>query len=309
MIYKIKILLTIIIILLVNQKISFAKENKILFKINNEIITSIDILNEIRYLNLINKDFKSTNKNLKIEIAKNSLIREKIKNNELNKLNINFDVEDELFEKIIQNNLKNLNISNKKDFNLFFKNNDISPLLIKKKILIEVMWKQLIYNKFYQQVKIDKNKIEKEILRSKTQKEYLLSEIMIETESKQNLENKFEKIKTTIKNNNFSVAALNHSISETSKNGGKLGWIKENVLSQKIKDELNKIETGKFTEPILIPGGFLILKIEDIRKIETKLDINNQIKSIIEKKTNEQLSMFSNIYFKKLKKNTYVDEL
>jgi len=132
---------------------------------------------------------------------------------------------------------------------------------------------------------------------------------MIETESKQNLENKIEKIKTTIKNNNFSIAALNHSISETSKNGGKLGWIKENVLSQKIKDELNKIETGKFTDPILIPGGFLILKIEDIRKIETKLDINNQIKSIIEKKTNEQLSMFSNIYFKKLKKNTYVNEL
>ena len=304
-----KILFFFVFYILLFSSLTFAKENKILFKINNEIITSIDILNEIRYLNLINKDFKSTNKNLKIEIAKNSLIREKIKNNELNKLNINFDVEDELFEKIIQNNLKNLNISNKKDFNLFFKNNDISPLLIKKKILIEVMWKQLIYNKFYQQVKIDKNKIEKEILRSKTQKEYLLSEIMIETESKQNLENKIEKIKTTIKNNNFSIAALNHSISETSKNGGKLGWIKENVLSQKIKDELNKIETGKFTDPILIPGGFLILKIEDIRKIETKLDINNQIKSIIEKKTNEQLSMFSNIYFKKLKKNTYVDEL
>ena len=304
-----KILFFFVFYILLFSSLTFAKENKILFKINNEIITSIDILNEIRYLNLINKDFKSTNKNLKIEIAKNSLIREKIKNNELNKLKINFDVEDELFEKIIQNNLKNLNISNKKDFNLFFKNNDISPLLIKKKILIEVMWKQLIYNKFYQQVKIDKNKIEKEILRSKTQKEYLLSEIMIETESKQNLENKIEKIKTTIKNNNFSIAALNHSISETSKNGGKLGWIKENVLSQKIKDELNKIETGKFTDPILIPGGFLILKIEDIRKIETKLDINNQIKSIIEKKTNEQLSMFSNIYFKKLKKNTYVDEL
>ena len=304
-----KILFIFAFYILLFSSLTFAKENKILFKINNEIITSIDILNEIRYLDLINKDFKSTNKNLKIEIAKNSLIREKIKNNELNKLNINFDVEDELFEKIIQNNLKNLNISNKKDFNLFFKNNDISPLLIKKKILIEVMWKQLIYNKFYQQVKIDKNKIEKEILRSKTQKEYLLSEIMIETESKQNLENKIEKIKTTIKNNNFSVAALNHSISETSKNGGKLGWIKENVLSQKIKDELNKIETGKFTDPILIPGGFLILKIEDIREIETKLDINNQIKSIIEKKTNEQLGMFSNIYFKKLKKNTYVDEL
>ena len=156
-----KIFLLFVFHILFYPNVTIAKENKILFKVNNEIITSIDIINEIRYLDLINKDFKSTNKNLKIEIAKNSLIREKIKNNELNKLNINFDVEDELFEKIIQNNLKNLNISNKKDFNLFFKNNDISPLLIKKKILIEVMLKQLIYNKFYQQVKIDKNKIEK----------------------------------------------------------------------------------------------------------------------------------------------------
>ena len=56
--------------ILLFSSLTFAKENKILFKINNEIITSIDILNEIRYLNLINKDFKSTNKNLKIEIAK-----------------------------------------------------------------------------------------------------------------------------------------------------------------------------------------------------------------------------------------------
>ena len=107
-----KILFFFVFYILLFSSLTFAKENKILFKINNEIITSIDILNEIRYLNLINKDFKSTNKNLKIEIAKNSLIREKIKNNELNKLNINFDVEDELFEKIIQNNLKNLKISN-----------------------------------------------------------------------------------------------------------------------------------------------------------------------------------------------------
>ena len=303
-----KIFLLFIFHILFYPNITIAKENKILFKVNDKIITSVDILNEIKYLDLINKDFKDTKDNLKIEIAKNSLIREKIKNNELSKLNINLNIKDELFDEIIRNNLKNINIDNQKDFNLFFKNNDIDPQLIKEKIIIEVMWKQLIYQKYIKKVKIDKKKIENDLLKSKIQKEYLLSEILIETDSKQSLENKLELIKKTIKENNFSIAALNYSISESSKNGGKLGWIKENVLSKKIKDKLNQIETGKYTDPILIPGGFLILKIEDIRKTEVKLDIKNQIQSIVEKKTNEQLSRFSNIYFKKLKKNTFVNE-
>ena len=303
-----KIFLLFIFHILFYPNITIAKENKILFKVNNKIITSVDILNEMKYLDLINKDFKDTKDNLKIEIAKNSLIREKIKYNELSKLNVNFNIKDELFDEIIRNNLKNINIDNQKDFNLFFKNNDIDPKLIKEKIIIEVMWKQLIYQKYIKKVKIDKKKIENDLLKSKIQKEYLLSEILIEMDSKQSLENKLELIKKTIKENNFSIAALNYSISESSKNGGKLGWIKENVLSKKIKDKLNQIETGKYTDPILIPGGFLILKIEDIRKTEVKLDIKNQIQSIVEKKTNEQLSRFSNIYFKKLKKNTFVNE-
>ena len=127
---------------------------------------------------------------------------------------------------------------------------------------------------------------------------------MIETEKREDVNKKLVLIDRTIKEQGFSIAALNFSISESSKNGGKLGWIKENVLSKKIKDQLSLIQTGEYTNPVIIPGGFLILKIEDTRIKEIDLNTNNLFQNIIEKKTNEQLSRFSNIYLNKLKKDT-----
>ena len=286
----------------------YAEENKILFKINNKIITTIDILNEVKYLSLINSDFKNTDKNIKIEIAKNSLIREKIKNLELINLNLNFQINDDLFGEIIKNNFKTLKLKNIEEFNFFCEKNNLEPLIIKRKIITEVMWRQLVYKKFIQRVSIDRNEIKQDILNKNIQKEYLLSEILVLADEKEKLDKKLEKIYLIIKEKNFSVAALNYSISDTSKNGGKLDWIRESVLNDKIKEQLNHIMIGEITKPITIPGGFLILKIEDIREIEIKSDINKQVEIIVEKKTNEQLNMFSNIYFNKLKKDTIIDE-
>ncbi len=303
-----KKIVLVIFSLTILSNISFSKENKILFKIDNEIITTIDIFDEIKYLSIINSEFKNTDKNLKIEIAKNSLIREKVKKIELNKFNLNFQPEDKLFMQIIQNNFNYLKIDNIDEFNLFFKENNLDPLSIKKKILNEIMWKQLIYNKFIEKVIINEKQIERNILSKKIQREYLLSEILVEADEKSGLEKKFELINQTIKEKNFSIAALNYSISDTSKNGGKLGWIKENALSQIIKKQLNFKKKGEITNPITIPGGFLILKIEDVKETEKKLDLNKEIKNIIEKQKNEQLNMYSNIYFNKLKKNVKINE-
>ena len=140
------------------------------------------------------------------------------------------------------------------------------------------------------------------------QKEYLLSEILVETDKKNILEKKFKLINQIIEENNFSIAALNYSASDTSKNGGKLGWIKENALNQKIRKQLNSIKKGEITKPITVPGGFLILKVEDIKETERKLNLNKEIKNIIENQTNEQLNMFSNIYLNKLKKNAKIEQ-
>ena len=288
--------------------ISFSNENKILLKLNNEIITTIDILNEVKYLTLVSDDFKKSDENLKIEVAKNSLVKEKIKKIGLNNLNINFQINDDIFEEIIKNNLNILNIKTIDDFNQYFQENNINPFLIREKILTDIMWKQYIYNNFKEKVKIDKKQIEKNILNKKIQKEFLLAEILFSTENKNNLKKKLSLINKTIQEKNFSAAALKYSISDTSKNGGKLGWIKENALNKTIKNQLNLTKVGGITNPITVPGGFLILKIEDIKEKEVKLDLNKEIKNIIDRQTNEQLNTFSSIYFNKLKKNIKINE-
>ena len=287
---------------------ALAKENKILVKVNNEIITSVDILNEINFLSYANKEFINIEKNQQIQIAKNSLIKDKIKYLEILKFKTNLNLEDENFERIMKNYFINQNIQNLEDLEILINNKNLDMEFVREKILIDSFWKALIYEKFNRNVKIDESEIKKNILEKEKQKEYLLSEIVFTLNKEEKLDQKLEKITNIIKKRNFTEAALNFSISDTSGNGGDLGWIKENVLNKKIKNELKTINTGEFTSPITIPGGFLILYKKDSREIKNSLNVNDEIKSIINRKTNDQLNRFSNIYLKKLRKNIQINE-
>ena len=166
----------------------------------------------------------------------------------------------------------------------------------------------MIYSKFYKNVKINKDEIEKNISNKKILKEYLISEILMNFDNNKDFNSKIELVKKTINEKSFSDAALIYSISETSAKGGKLGWIKENALNNKIKSEINSINIGEITNPIVIPGGILILYKEDTRKVEKKININNEIKNIIQKKTNDQLKTMSTMYFNKIRKNILINE-
>ena len=287
----------------------FALENKILFQIDKQIITTQDVLNEVKYLKFINSDFKSLDNNKIYVIAKNSLIREIIKENELKRILKKVDIKESFLEEFIINYFSKFNISSINELTQILKQNDLKLDKIKKKITIQIMWNDLIFKKFSKRVKINKDLIKEEISINKFQEEYLISEIVISVNDKKNLTNKFEKIKIDIKENNFSKAAIIHSISETSINGGKIGWVTENSLSLKIKDALNKTKVGDITEPIMIPGGFIILKIEKKRNVEMELDFNKEFNRIVKRKTNDQLNQFSNIYFNKIKKDVKVNEL
>ncbi len=304
-----KITLTILffIVFLISDLI--AKENKILIKVDNEIITSIDLLNEIKYLSIINDQFKSAEQKLQIQLAKNSLIKEKIKIVELLKYKQNLEINQNLLENIIIKTFSGLNINTIEDFEYYFREQSLEANFIKKKITIETLWNQLIYSKFYKNVKINEKEIKESISIIKKQKEYFLSELMITADNTKELKTKIQSVKKKIKEKSFSQAALIYSSSETSKKGGKLGWIKESALNNKIKNELNLINIGYITKPIVVPGGFLILKIEDIRKVEKKINLNDEIKIIVEKKTNEQLNRMSIVYFNKIKKNVQINEI
>jgi len=290
--------------------IGFSKENKILFKIDNDIITSLDILNEIKYLKVINKDIlNNTTNNEVYEIAKNSLVKEKIKEIELLNHVEKIEIEEKYLNKILLNYFKKNNINSKIEFDEFFSNFGLKPKNIEKKITIEIMWNQLIYEKFYKNVKIDKDLIKKKISSTKNLNEFLLSEIVFNVDASENLDKKYSKIKKNINNSSFSETALLFSISSSANNGGDLGWIKETSIDKKILEEISLINIGEHTKPILIPGGFLILKINDKKISKIKNDEKKELDLIVKKMTNNQLNQFSNVYFNKIKKDVLINEL
>ena len=303
---KIIILIFLLSIIIFSQ--TLADNNKILFKVNNEIITSVDLLNEIEYLSIINDQFKKTEKKIQIKIARNSLIKENIKKIELLKYKKNLQIDDKLLENIILKYFTNLNIKSLSDFEKFLGGQSINIDFVKRKVAIESLWNQLIFTKFYKNVKINEDEIKKSISNKKILKEHLVSEILIDYDNNKDFNSKIELVKKTINEKSFSNAALIYSVSESSAKGGKLGWIKENVLNNKIKSEINSINVGEITNPIVIPGGILILYKEDTRKVEKKININNEIKNIIQRKTNDQLKTMSTMYFNKIKKNILINE-
>ena len=287
----------------------FSFENKILFKINNEIISTIDIYNEISYLKLLNPDIKNLDQNRLYEIAKNSLIREHIKKIELIKNNINLNIEENKLDKVKKNFSDRLRLNSEKELENILKQLNLNKKDIIDKLIIESMWNSLIVKKFIKDVKIDEEKIKKEISQINYQYEYNLSEIVFELKTSENINDKYLLIKNKIKQDGFVEAALSSSISETSKTGGALGWIKQSTLSKVIKDELINIKTGNITKPIVIPGGILILKVNNQRKIKKDIDIKKEMKIVIRNKTNEQLNQYSILYFNKVKKDILINEL
>ena len=308
----IKYIKLIIIIIICSQLIAInvnTAENKILLKINNQIITSLDILTELDYLTTINKELKKIEKEKAFEISKNSIIREKIKEIEIKRVIKEIKIEDKILNNLIIGYFKEFEINTITEFENFFLSKDIDPNVIKKKISIEILWNQLIYTKYNQNVKIDKQLIKNSLSNNKKQTEFLISEILFNIDENEDFNKKFLLIDNSIKEINFTQTALVYSISNTANKGGNLGWISESILSEQIYKKIKKLKIGEHTKPILVPGGFLILKLLDFKEVYKEFDIENEVKKIVKEKTNQQLNQFSNIYFNKVKKDLVIEEV
>ena len=287
---------------------SFAIENKIIVKVNNKIITYLDIINEKRYLKALNPNLNNLEENKVYEIAKNSLVREKIKEIEILKYK-KIEINQDYLENIIEQVYKKIGFNNKTDFIKYLTNLNINISLIEKKLSNEAIWNSLIYERFNSQLKINNEEIEKNVKNLKnTSKSYLLSEILFSIENKNQKEKYIQKITQSINENGFGNTALIFSISVSANTGGKLGWVNENNISKKILNELNKIKRNQYTNPILIPGGYLILYIEDIKTIEKKIDFEKEILARKRNLQTQQLNQFSNIFFNKIRKNAIINE-
>ena len=286
-------------------------ENKIIYKINNEIITSIDVQNEIYYLTALNPNLKNLDYKEIVEISKKSIIREKIKRIEISNQFNNAKAPIEFLENLVKNIYSKIGINNLDEFKEYLKVNKVDYKNVLKKIETEALWNELIVMKFSKKVKIDQNKLRDKIIKNKSieNKSYLMSEIVFEVSKADELEEKYKEIIEAINNNGFDNAALKYSISETANLGGKLNWINEKSLNKKILNALNLIKKNEFTEPIAVPGGFIILLINDIEIKKTDKNIENELKKFIAESNNNQLNQFSKIYFNKIKEDMEINEI
>jgi len=279
----------------------------IVMKVNNEIITNININEEYRYLIALNTDLKSLKKEEIFNLAKNSFLREKIKENELKKY-FELNQSSKYIDQTIKNLYGSLNISSKIEFKKYLSVHNLTIEDVKKKLEIEVLWNELIYTKFHKQIDIDEEKIKKKINANKIQKNYLLSEIFFSGENKEKINEKYNLIKKSISEIGFKNTANIYSLTESAKIGGSIGWIGENQLAKKVVNEINELQVGEFTKPINIPGGVVILKLDKKEDKKISLDFDSEFKKLIEYEKNRQLNQFSTVYFNKLKFNTKIEQ-
>ena len=308
---KKKILIFLIFFIFIFNASSFSIENKILVKIENQIITSLDVRNEYNYLIALNPKIKDFKEEEIIELSKRSITQEKIKQIEIKKNFKESKIQQKYLEQILKNVYSKIGIKNINEFKEYLTENDVNFKNVKSKLETEALWNQLILIKFSSKIKIDEENIRKKLQmnNNKYLKSYLMSEIFFEVSNLKNLDQKFSKISNTIKSKGFDFAALKYSLSPTSNLGGKLDWINENSLNKNIKELIKDLQINDFTKPVVVPGGFLILKINDIKKTKIKIDIDKELKMIVDFEKNNQLNQYSKIYFNKIKKNLDIHEL
>lgn len=282
-----------------------ANEVKILLKVKNEIITNIDIENEMQYLSALNNEVLTLDENTFYKLAKDSVIKERIKKNELVKY---YDISKilEAYNDIFENFYKKMGYENENAFQNYLNNYDLKTEEIREKIKIETLWNELIYAKYASKININKEEIKAKIKKNfynKKSNDYSLSEIVFNIDLANELDKRFEVINKSIKNIGFKNTANIHSLSDTAKLGGQIGWINENQLSKKIIDKIKSLKIGQWSTPLKISNGFLILKVNDKKISNVNIDMGEELKKAVNYETNKQLTQYSLIYFNKIKYN------
>jgi len=303
-----KIYVVIFFLIFFKNSISYS-QIQIKYKIDEEIITNVDILNERKYLIFLRPSLNKLPQEEMIKISTNSLIKEIIKKKELKK--IFKDIEKKEYAEIKKNLFNFKKVKNENEFLDLIKKNNISYDKILQKIKYEALWNELIFRKFNSLVKIDEKKLkEKLILKFSNDKkyEYNLSEILFEVEKSETFKNKYKQIIEYINLNDFKAAASKFSISSSSNKGGEIGWIKETLLSDRLVKILKQIKMSEMIKPIKYPNGYLIIKVNDIREIKETLNIDNELRESVNFERNKQLNQYSLLYYKKLKQNTTINE-
>ncbi len=307
------LILFIILISQSNQLESSEKKIEILFKVNENIISNVDIINEANYLKVLNKELENLSVNEILKFAKNSLIKEMIKKDEIEKFyKIDFLSKD--VDIYIERLFKGLGFNNISEFENHLSQNNIEINELRRKLVIEKSWNSLIFEIYNQKVVINKNEILKNLdeitKKNSFQKSFQLSEIVFSEKNKEEYKKKYDKIIYDINELGFKQAAVLHSISDSSRLGGDIGWINQTQMSKKIYNQIKDLKIGQFSNPITTAGGSIILKINEIKEIvNDKINKELELSNMINSERNRQLKEYSIIHYKKIENTSYVKQI
>tara|TARA_B100000214_G_C23961250_1_gene625393 strand:- start:17 stop:943 length:927 start_codon:yes stop_codon:yes gene_type:complete len=299
------LLFIFILFIFTKNNVTAQISSEIILKINDEIITNIDLENEKKYLLFLNPNLVNLSSSQINKISKDSLTNRKIKEIELSKY---FNLkQDKLGEAYIKNFTKNSNYKNINNLKNELIKFNLNYNHFENNLLIDNVWREFIFNKYKSTIQIDIEKLRKQIEKKDFAVEELnLSEILFKNETNESFDILKNKIYNEIQKSGFEATASIFSISETKNFGGKLGWIKSNQISEKIYSEIKK--TSEITDPIFTGNGYLILKINERRTINQEVNIKEELNKLVNLETEKELNKLGYIYFNKIKKRIFINE-
>ena len=284
-----------------------AIKNKIIVKIDNNIITDYELKNKLKTsLILSNQEINQINIDKNKRRALLYLIDLKLKTNELSKYKVEVD------KLNVHNQLLALSANNVIEFEKKFQKFGINFESFIEELKIETAWKQLMYKIYKEKVKINQEELEKQVLNyiknSSNITELKISEIEINLDENFNYENEVTFINKEIEKNGFGETALKFSSSPSSKNFGNIGWVNEESLSPQISKILRNMKVGDISPPIKNINTLLFLQLTD-KKITKAENINIQElkKRMSEQKKNELFNLYSRSHLSKLKNNSLIE--
>ena len=304
---KKKIFLIIISLFLVG-KVNAEISDSLFMTVGNEAVLKSDVVTEIKTILILNnKSYNNEKKDELQKVAINSIIKRKVKQIEIDRNNFFSFNKKDLEKEIIRlaNNLsvdvdtlKNICASNELDFSS-----------IENNIKTELMWNSLIFQLFKGKLKINADEINEQLQMVQNQKktnEYLISEILIEPVENNKIDSKIEEIKSRIESDGFENVAKSLGISESSLNGGDLGWLNEGSISEKIKTAIINTPVGKLSEAVLLTEGILIFKIRDKRVVDKNTSLEEKKNKLVNDEKIKILTMYSLSHYDKVRRSVSI---
>ena len=304
---KIYFLITILVIF---STTSFSEiKDSIFATVGNKAITESDIINEIKtILILSNQPYSLDKKDQLQSVAVRETVKRNIKKMEIEKYQSLSYNESDLTKELVK--IADQAKIDLETLKIKFQQNGLNFSNVIENIRTELLWNSLIFSLYKDRLIINLDEVNEQLEELNSEKkvnEYLVSEIIIKATQSDQIETEIKKIKGEIEIHGFEEVAMKKSISDTSVNGGNLGWVSENLISKKFKSEIINTPVGNISNPIIIPEGILIFKIRDKKISEKGINLEIAKDQIVAAEKTKLLNMYSLSHYDTLKRSIAIN--